>query len=93
MLGEYVKAPNVTRERLYLDTMQQIFASTTKVLIDTKSSSPLLYLPLDKLLQQAASETAAHPAGPQGSATPGVKDGGAEPRARETPSDRDRESR
>lgn len=93
VLGEYVKAPNVTRERLYLDTMQQIFASTTKVLIDTKSSSPLLYLPFDKLLQQAASEGAGHAASAQSSGTSGAKDVGAEPRARETPSDRDRESR
>jgi len=95
VLAEYVKAPAVTRERLYLDTMQQIFASTTKVLVDTKGSSPLLFLPFDKLLQQAASDAAMHgssgtaPAGP----TPG-KDGAVEPRARDTvPSDRDRESR
>ena len=51
-----MKAPGVTRERLYLDTMQQIFANTTKVLIDSKSANPLLYLPFDKLLQQAAGE-------------------------------------
>ena len=93
VLGEYVKAPNVTRERLYLDTMQQIFASTTKVLIDTKSSSPLLYLPFDKLLQQAASEGTGHAAGSQSSGASGAKDVGAEPHARETPGDRDRESR
>ncbi len=93
VLGEYVKAPAVTRQRLYLDTMQQIFASTTKVLVDTKKASPRLYLPFDKLLQQAASHGAAHAAGAQASGTAGGKDAGTESRARETPSDRDRESR
>jgi membrane protease subunit HflK len=55
---EYAKAPQVTRERLYLDTMQQIFANTSKVLVDSKSSSPLLYLPFDKLLQHSAGDAA-----------------------------------
>jgi len=54
----YAKAPQVTRDRMYIDTMQQIFASTTKVLIDTRNSNQLLYLPFDKLLQQTAAETA-----------------------------------
>jgi membrane protease subunit HflK len=55
---EYARAPQVTRERLYLDTMQQIFANTSKVLVDSKSSSPLLYLPFDKLLQHSAGDAA-----------------------------------
>ena len=94
MLSEYVKAPAVTRERLYLDTMQQIFASTTKVLVDTRSSSPLLYLPLDKLLQQAG-EGAAHGPAAAGSGTGagGGKDSGTDSRGREAAGDRDRESR
>ncbi len=50
---EYAKAPEVTRQRLYLETMQQVFANTSKVLIDSKGSGNLLYLPLDKLMQQA----------------------------------------
>ena len=92
VLGEYVKAQGVTRERLYLDAMQQIFGSTTKVLIDTKSAGPLLYLPFDKLLQ-AAGEGAGHtPAAPT-SGIAGSKDTGVDSRVRETPSDRDRESR
>ena len=53
VLAEYSKAPAVTRERIYLDTMQQILSSTSKVLSDTKGSSNLLYLPLDKLLQKS----------------------------------------
>jgi modulator of FtsH protease HflK len=50
VLSEYHKAPAITRERLYLDTVQQVFASTSKVIIDQKSSGSLLYLPLDKLI-------------------------------------------
>jgi membrane protease subunit HflK len=48
--NEYVKAPAVTRERLYIETMEQVLSSTTKVLIDQKSGNNLLYLPLDKLI-------------------------------------------
>ncbi len=58
VLSEYSKAPAVTRERIYLDTMQQILSSTTKVLTDTKGGSNLLYLPLDKLIQKSQQETA-----------------------------------
>lgn len=53
VLAEYSKAPAVTRERMYLDTMQQIYANTSKVLVDSKNNNNLLYLPLDKLLAQA----------------------------------------
>lgn len=48
---EYAKAPQVTRDRMYLDAMQQVFQNTTKVLVDQKSGNNLLYLPLDKLIQ------------------------------------------
>jgi len=54
VLAEYSKAPDVTRERMYLETMQEIFANTSKVLIDARSGANLLNLPLDKLLQQQA---------------------------------------
>ena len=54
LLTEYQKAPQVTRDRLYIDTMQQIYSNTTKVLIDTKAGSNLLYLPLEKIIQQTA---------------------------------------
>ena len=49
---EYAKAPEVTRQRMYLETMQQIYANTSKVMIDAKGQGNLLYLPLDKLMQQ-----------------------------------------
>jgi len=54
VLTEYAKAPSVTRERIYIDTMQQIFTSTSKVMLDYKGGGNLLYLPLDKLMQQIA---------------------------------------
>jgi membrane protease subunit HflK len=50
VVAEYAKAPAVTRDRMYIDTMQQIFSSTSKVMIDAKTGSNLLYLPLDKLI-------------------------------------------
>jgi membrane protease subunit HflK len=62
VLTEYSKAPQVTRERLYLDTMQQIFANTSKVYVDSRSNGNMLYLPLDKLMQQAASADASRAA-------------------------------
>jgi membrane protease subunit HflK len=52
VLAEYSKAPAVTRERIYLETLQQVLSSTSKILVDTKASGNLLYLPLDKLMQQ-----------------------------------------
>ncbi len=51
---EYNKAPAVTRERMYLEAMQQVFTNVSKVMVDSKSNSNLLYLPLDKLLSQTA---------------------------------------
>jgi membrane protease subunit HflK len=51
LLGEYEKAPNVTRERLYLETMQEVLANTGKVLLDVKEGSNLTYLPLDRMIQ------------------------------------------
>ncbi|EOB6680174.1 FtsH protease activity modulator HflK [Vibrio vulnificus] len=49
LLPEYQAAPKVTRDRLYLDTMEEVYSSTSKVLIDSESSGNLLYLPIDKL--------------------------------------------
>ena len=54
VLTEYDRAPGVTRERLYLDMMQQVMQSTSKVVVDQKGGNNLLYLPLDKLIQSAA---------------------------------------
>jgi membrane protease subunit HflK len=51
VLAEYQKAPQVTRDRMYIDTMQQIYANVTKVMVDSRQGSNLLYLPLDKIVQ------------------------------------------
>lgn len=55
---EYAKAPEVTRSRMYLETMQQIYSSTSKVMIDAKGQGNLLYLPLDKLMHAAGAISA-----------------------------------
>jgi membrane protease subunit HflK len=54
VLTEYQKAPGVTRERMYLETMQQVLENTSKIIVDQKAGGSLLYLPLDKLMQSAA---------------------------------------
>ncbi len=88
ILPEYQRAPQVMRDRMYTDTMQQIYSSVTKVMVDSKQGSQLLYLPLDKLLQATATaEIVLPPAttpAPTNAATPGTV-----PSAR----NRDRESR
>ena len=64
VLAQYEKAPRVTRERMYVDMMQQVMQSTTKVYVDTSGGNNLLYLPFDKLMEQnaAAASSAAAPA-------------------------------
>jgi membrane protease subunit HflK len=101
VLVEYQKAPAVTRDRMYLDTMQQIFANTTKVMIDAKGGNNLLYLPLDKLIAQTAATEAAKQSAPAAAVPPAA----AEPippadasrqnnaRSRDSRDSRDRESR
>ncbi len=58
ILPEYAKAPQVTRERMYLETMQQVLSNTSKVMVDAKGQGKLLYLPLDKLMQAAGAPNA-----------------------------------
>ncbi|MEY3814218.1 MAG: hypothetical protein RJA18_683, partial [Pseudomonadota bacterium] len=53
---EYAKAPQVTRDRMYIDTMREIYTNVSKVLVDTTKSNSLLYLPLDKIISQVSSE-------------------------------------
>lgn len=59
VVAAYGKAPGVTRDRMYIDTMQQIFTNTTKVMVDTRNNNGMIYLPLDKLLAQSAVNDAA----------------------------------
>jgi membrane protease subunit HflK len=58
VLTEYQKAPGVTRDRLYIDTMQQIYSNVSKVMVDTRQGSNMLYLPLDKIMQMSATGNA-----------------------------------
>ena len=50
VLGEYEKAPEVTRERLYLDAIQNVLGNTSKVMMDVEGGNSLMYLPLDKIV-------------------------------------------
>ena len=59
VFAEYSRAPEVTRERLYIETMQQVMSNTSKVMIDSTGNGNLLMLPLDKLMQQAGGRAAA----------------------------------
>ena len=54
LLAEYQKAPEVTRERLYLDAVQNVMSNSSKVMIDVEGGNNLLYLPLDKLTQPSS---------------------------------------
>ena len=99
VLAEYQKAPQVTRDRMYLDTMQQIYGNVTKVLVDSRQGANLLYLPLDKILQLPASGgadaavpmTAPPVPAPAGAALPGTAS--ADSRSRDTSRSRDRDTR
>ena len=68
VLNEYNKAPQVMRDRLYIDTMQQIYSNVTKVLVESKQGSNLLYLPLDKIMQQVSQSNPAASVAPSGAA-------------------------
>jgi len=58
LLKEYKKAPEITRERLYLDMMESVLSNSSKVLVDVEGGNNLLYLPLDKLMERSSgSET------------------------------------
>jgi membrane protease subunit HflK len=70
VLTEYQKAPAVTRDRLYLETMQQVYSNVSKVMVDSRSGSNLLYLPLDRLMQQAGAPAATAGAGMAPESTP-----------------------
>ncbi len=58
LLAEYAKAPNVTRDRLFLDAVESVLATSSKVMVDVKQGNNLLYLPLDKIMSQGAASMA-----------------------------------
>ena len=70
VLTEYQKAPQVTRDRMYIDTMQQVYSNVTKVMIQSKAGNNLLYLPLDKIMQMGATNAPTDASLSMGSATP-----------------------
>ncbi len=72
VLAEYQKAPAITRDRLYMEAMQQIFSSTSKVMVDTKTGNNMIYLPLDKMINQA-DQSVAKPAAPAQLAAPAAE--------------------
>ena len=97
VLSEYQKAPQVTRERMYLDAMQQIYGGVNKIIIDSRAGGNLMYLPLDKLLQGAAGAGAAAGAAPAAAQAPAPATApaapAADPRARDNARTREREPR
>ena len=101
VLTEYQKAPLVTRDRMYLDAMQQVYSSVTKVLVESRQGSNLLYLPLDKIMQmtgQGAASGTEPPLLPGTGASPAVPAPPVstlplDPRARDSSRTRERETR
>lgn len=100
ILAEYQKAPQVTRDRMYLDAMQQIYGNVTKVLVESRQGSNLLYLPLDKIMQSVASgSTGAETPAASSATAPAAAPAAApstfsnDPRARDSSRTRERESR
>ncbi|WP_087048180.1 FtsH protease activity modulator HflK [Caballeronia ptereochthonis] len=76
--AEYSKAPAVIRQRMYLDTMQQIYSRTTKVFVDSRAGNTVVYLPLDKLVEanrQQAKDAAEGASGAAAAGTPATADG------------------
>jgi len=95
ILPEYQKAPQVMRDRMYTDTMQQIYGNVTKVLVDSKQGSNMLYLPLDKIMQQVTqAATAATDASPATATAPApASNASSDARSRDSVRTRDRDPR
>jgi membrane protease subunit HflK len=69
LAGEYNKAPQVTRDRLYIEAVEQVLGNTTKVIVDQRGGGNLLYLPLDRIMQMGAARPA-EPAAPKSEPAP-----------------------
>jgi membrane protease subunit HflK len=72
LLAEYQKAPEITRKRLYLQTMENVFGRSRKVLLDADSSGNILYLPLDQLSSGKTGPTVMPPIGTPDTSAPGI---------------------
>ena len=92
VLAEYQKAPQVTRDRMYLDTMQSIYSGVNKVIIDSRAGN-LMYLPLDKVMQAAGATPAPVQAAPAPTTAPAAQAPAADARTRENARGRERETR
>ena len=102
VLTEYQKAPQVTRDRMYTDAMQQVYTNVTKVLVESRNGSNLLYLPIDKIMQMTSQNGAAAGADSAALSGGGTAAAAAQPpvtsmpldsRARDTSRTRERETR
>jgi len=93
VLAEYQRAPAVTRDRLYLETMQQVYSNVSKIMVDSRNGSNLLYLPLDKLMQQSAAAVPGTAVPPAESAPPVLPAAATDARSRDGGRSRERESR
>jgi membrane protease subunit HflK len=89
VLAEYQKAPQVTRDRMYLDAMRDIYSGINKIIIDSKSGGNLMYLPLDKVMQAAGAAPDPAASSASAAAAPPATDA----RTRDSARSRDREAR
>jgi membrane protease subunit HflK len=93
VLAEYARAPAITRERMYIETLQQVLTNATKVLVDARSNGNLLFLPLDRIMSMAGGDgsTIVKPMTPD---APAIADpSSAAGRSRDSLRARERESR
>lgn len=81
LLVEYHKAPEVTRERLYIEAIEDVYAEANKVLMDASGSGNLLYLPIDKIIEQQQQRRSSGPASGNTAGVSGSADTGAGSRA------------
>ena len=93
VLTEYQKAPQVTRDRLYVDAMQQVYSNVTKVMVDSRQGSNLLYLPLDKIMQSSSASNSAAALDAAATTSPAPAGSSLDARARDAARARDRDSR
>ena len=98
--AEYSKAPQVTRDRMYTDAMQQVYSGVTKVMVDSSKGNNLLYLPLDKIMQLTSNpgaEILSIPSGASAGSAPAastsIAPSAADPRSRDASRTRDRDGR
>jgi membrane protease subunit HflK len=93
ILPEYQKAPQVMRDRMYTDTMQEVLTNVTKVLVDSKQGSNMLYLPLDKIMQQVSAMPPSAADAAVTAPAPSAASGAVDTRSRDLQRSRERDPR